>query len=56
MAGKIAGIYYVDYKINPQGFQKANDNIKELMVMQKVFNQIGFLDKGMGANRKQLGL
>lgn len=50
MAGKIAGIYYeVDYKINPQGFQKANDNIKRIDDNAKgAANQIGFLDKGMG--------
>lgn len=50
MAGKIAGIYYeVDYKINPQGFQKANDNIKRIDGNAKgAANQIGFLDKGMG--------
>lgn len=51
MAGKIAGIYYeVDYKINPQGFQKANDNIKRIDGNAKgAANQIGFLDKGMGS-------
>lgn len=51
MAGKIAGIYYeVDYKINPQGFQKANDNIKIIDNNAKgAANQIGFLDKGMGS-------
>lgn len=51
MAGKIAGIYYeVDYKINPQGFQKANDNIKRIDGNAKgAANQIGFLDKGIGS-------
>lgn len=51
MADKIAGIYYeVDYKINPQGFQKANDNIKRIDGNAKgAANQIGFLDKGMGS-------
>ena len=51
MASKIAGIYYeVDYKINPQGFQKANDNIKRIDGNAKgAANQIGFLDKGMGS-------
>lgn len=51
MAGKIAGIYYeVDYKINPQGFQKANDNIKRIDGNTKgAANQIGFLDKGIGS-------
>lgn len=51
MSGKIAGIYYeVDYKINPQGFQKANDNIKRIDDNAKgAANQIGFLDKGMGS-------
>lgn len=50
MAGKIAGIYYeIDYKINPQGFNKANDNIKRIDGNAKgAANQIGFLDKGMG--------
>lgn|GEM_PF-3478093 len=49
MAGKIAGIYYeVDYKINPQGFNKANDNIKRIDNNAKgAANQIGSLDKGM---------
>ena len=51
MSGKIAGLYYeVDYKINPQGFQKANDNIKRIDNNSKgAANQIGFLDKGMGS-------
>lgn len=50
MAGKIAGIYYeIDYKINPQGFNKASDNIKKIDGNAKgAANQIGFLDKGMG--------
>lgn len=50
MSGKIAGLYYeVDYKINPQGFQKANDNIKRIDSNSKgAANQIGFLDKGIG--------
>lgn len=51
MAGKIAGIYYeVDYKINPQGFNKINGNIKRIDNNAKgATNQIGFLDKGMGS-------
>lgn len=51
MAGKIAGIYYeIDYKINPQGFNKASDNIKKIDGNAKgAANQIGFLDKGMGS-------
>lgn len=51
MAGKIAGLYYeIDYKINPQGFNKASDNIKKIDGNAKgAANQIGFLDKGMGS-------
>lgn len=50
MAGKIAGMFFeVDYKINPQGFQKANDNIKRIGNNAKgTANEISYLEKGMG--------